>query len=131
MTSASLAVQRALFAAFAAESGLATLTGVYDAVPAEASAPYLTLGPDIVTDWSGKTAVGHEHRIQLAVWDSGPGMARAKTLLAAVETAVRALNGTVDGHRIASVLFLRSFVTKATDNWTQGTAEFRVRTEQL
>jgi len=130
VSSASLAVQRALFAALRATPALAGCA-LYDGVPADAAPPYLTLGPDVVTDWSTKSTTGHEHRVQLTLWDQGPGSAGAKTLLAAVEAAVRALGGTTDGHRIAGVLFLRSFTTRAADGWTQGIAEFRIRTQQL
>lgn len=123
-------MQRALFAVLHAAPALAGCA-VHDSVPADAVPPYLTLGSDVVTDWSSKSAVGHEHRVQLTLWDQGPGSAGAKTLLAAIEAAVRPLGGTTDGHRIASVVFLRSFTTKAADGWTQGIAEFRIRTQQL
>ena len=96
MSAASIAVQQLLFAALRAEPTLAGCA-VYDAVPADAAAPYVTLGPDIVTDWSGKTETGHEHRLQLAVWDSGPGSVAAKRLLAGIESAMRKLAGAVDG----------------------------------
>ena len=137
--SASLAVQQALRAALVAAPGLAGLTGVFDGVPVNAQPPYLTLGPDVVTDWSHKSGIGHEHRIQLGLWDDATGSARVKTLCGAAEDAVRALTGTLPeagagtgaGHRIASVQFLRGFVLKDPDGWTQGIVEFRIRTEQL
>lgn len=126
MTAASLAVQQAL-------RTVLNIPGlpVFDAVPVEAAAPYLTLGPDVTTDWSTKTGVGHEHRVQLTVWDAGPGAARTKAWLGEVEARVRGLAGTYAGHRIAGVVFLRSFVTRDPEGWTQGIAEFRVRSEQL
>jgi len=119
-----------MFAALRAEPSLAACA-LYDAVPVEAAAPYVTLGPDVVTDWSAKTDIGHEHRVQLTVWDNGPGSSAAKRLLPGVESAVRSLAGRVDGHRIANVCFLRAYTTKAADGWTQGIAEFRIRTQQL
>lgn len=129
--SASLAVQRLLVAALTADPALGELTGVHDGVPVDAAAPYLTLGPDVVTDWSHKTGIGHEHRVQLAVWDEPGGTARVKRLAAAAEAAVRGLRGTSGGHRIAGVAFQRSLVLKDPDGWTQGVVEFRIRTEQL
>lgn len=126
MTAAAVAVQQALRAALAIP-GLP----VFDAVLVEAAAPYLTLGPDITIDWSTKTGVGHEHRVQLTVWDTGRGAARTKAWLGEVEARVRALGGSHGGHRIASVVFLRSFVTRDPEGWSQGIAEFRIRTEQL
>lgn len=126
--SASLAVQRLIFAALA---GVPGLTGAFDGVAPDAVAPYLTLGADSVTDWSHKTGTGHEHRVQLVVWDDLPGTARVKTLAAAVEAAVAVLAGSRDGHRIAGVAFLRTVVLKDPGGWTQASLDFRIRTEQL
>lgn len=81
--SASLAVQRMIHAALTSAPGLAELSGVFDGVPADAAAPYLTLGPDLVSDWSHKTGIGHEHRVQLTVWDDRAGMARVKSMAGA------------------------------------------------
>lgn len=128
MSGASLAVQKALHAALAA---VPALGGVYDGVPAGALPPYVTLGPDVVTDWSTKTRAGREHRVALSVWDDRDGSARVKAQLALVEDAVLALAGVHDGHRIADVRFVRGFISKDADGWTQGVGEFRIRTEQL
>ena len=62
--SASLAVQRLVVAAL---SGVAGVTGVFDAPPVDALAPYLVVGPDLVADWSTKTETGHEHRFAVSV----------------------------------------------------------------
>ena len=123
--SASLAVQAALRAAL---SGIAP---VFDAVPVSSPAPYLTIGPDSMTDWSTKTARGREHRVLIGVWDDAPGRQRVKTLLAAVEAAVLALGGTAGSVRIAHVLFVRSFVENDPEGWSHGVADFRIRTEEI
>lgn len=86
-------VQQALRAA------LTPLGTVYDAVPPDAAAPYLTIGPDTLADWSTKTAQGREHRVLVGVWDDAPGLTRAKALLGAAEQAVLALTG--EGGRLA------------------------------
>ena len=124
--SASFAVQRALFAALA-DIGCP----VFDGVPVEASLPYVTLGPDVVADWSHKTGPGREHRVTLSVWDDGPGTAALKVRLAAVEAAVLGVTGSRDGHRIASVLFVRSFVARDPEGPSRGIVEFRIRTEAV
>ena len=129
--SASLAVQTMIVAELKAAPGLSTLTGVFDGVAPDAVAPYLTVGADDTTDWSHKTGTGHEHLVRLSVWDDRPGTARVKTLAAAAETAVRALAGSRDGHRIASVAFLRTMFVKDPGGWTQAGIDFRIRTEQL
>lgn len=129
--SASLAVQSLIAMALKAAPDLAMLTGVFDGVASDAVAPYLTIGADSVTDWSHKTGTGHEHRVQLSLWDDRPGTARLKILAAAVETAVRALSGSRDGTRIAGVVFVHAVFVKDPGGWTQASLDFRIRTEQL
>lgn len=120
-----LLVQAALRAA------LAGIAPVFDAVPVDAAAPYVTVGPDSVSDWSSKTGQGREHRVSIGVWDDAPGVARVKTLLAQVEAAVLPLTSEDGGWRVASVLFVRSFVTRDPEGWSHGVAEFRIRTEEI
>ena len=123
--SASLAVQAALRAA------LQGIAPVFDAVPVSSPAPYLTIGPDSMTDWSTKTGSGREHRVLIGVWDDAPGRLRVKALLGQVEAAVLALSGDREGVRIAHVLFVRSFVERDPDGWSHGVADFRIRTEEI
>ncbi len=130
MTSASLAVQAMVFAVLKTEPDL-VVTGVFDWVAPDATAPYVTIGADAVTDWSHKTGIGHEHRVQVSVWDDRPGIARLKALAAAAETAVRGLVGTRDGHRVAGVAFVRAVFVKDPTGWNQASLDFRIRTEQL
>ncbi len=127
---ASLALQSMIVAALKAAPDLAPLTGVFDGVAPDAVAPYLTVGPDAMTDWSHKTGTGHEHLVRLSVWDDRPGTARVKTLAAAAEAAVRALAGSRDDTRIAGVAFVRTVFVKDPGGWTQAAIDFRIRTEQ-
>ena len=122
--SASRAVQKRVAAALA---GLPGVTGVFDGPPPDAVPPYVVIGSDLVTDWSTKTETGHEHRLAINVWDAGPGTAAAKTVMAAVTVRLAALAGVQDGHRIVSALLLRQLVLTDAEGWTQGIAEFRVR----
>lgn len=122
--SASLAMQKLMVAVLQAIPGIG---GVYDGPSPDAAAPYLVVGGDIVSDWSTKTETGHEHRVSINAWDAGPGSAGAKRLLAAVEAALAGLSGSADGHAIVSVRLLRSFVLTDPEGWSQGVAEFRIR----
>ncbi len=131
MSSASLAVEQLLIAALAATPELGALTGIFDWVAPDAIAPYLTVGADAVSDWSHKTGTGHEHRVQLSLWDDAAGTARLKALAGAVEAAVRTVAGSRDGHRVVSVAFVRAVFIKATSGWSQGALDFRIRTEVL
>ena len=126
--SASLAVQKLLAAALV---GIPAVTGVYDGPPVDAVAPYLVIGPDLVTDWSTKTETGHEHRIGVTVWDAAPGTVRAKTIMGAVEARLVGLAGVRDGHLVVSTRLLRTLVLTDPEQWTQGIVEFRVRTRAV
>lgn len=115
----------------AALADVAGLTGVFDAVPVAAGAPYVTIGPDVASDWSHKTGRGRAHRVTINVWDDAPGTARARALLAAVEGRIAALTGTLGRWRVADVLFARAAVEVDPDGWTRATAEFRIRIEEI
>jgi hypothetical protein len=130
MSSASLAVEGLVAAALTAAPDL-VVTGVFDWVAPDAAAPYATVGADAVTDWSNKTGTGHEHRVQISIWDDAPGTARLKVLAAAAEAAVRTVTGVSDGHRVASVRFVSVMFVKDTNGWNQAAIDFRIRTEQL
>ena len=123
--SASLAVQKLLFGALADMAGV---TGIFDGPPVDAVPPYVVIGSDLVSDWSTKTEIGHEHRLAVNVWDAGPGTAAAKALLGDVEARLAGLSGAGDGHRLVSSVLLRSLVLTDAEGWTQGIAEFRMRT---
>lgn len=123
--SASLAVQKLVVAAL---TGVAGVTGVFDGPPPDAVPPYVVIGSDLVTDWSTKTEVGHEHRLTINVWDAGPGTAAAKRVMGVVSGRLAALAGVQDGHRIVSAVLVRELVLTDAEGWTQGIVEFRVRT---
>lgn len=122
--SASLAMQRLVVAALAAVEGV---TGVHDAPPVDAVAPYLTVGPDLMRDWSTKTEAGHEHVVQVRVWDDRTGAARVKPLMGAVEAVLAGLSGGADGHVLVSSRLVRALVRAEAGGWTEGLVEFRLR----
>ena len=122
---ASLAVQILVAAALADLPGV---SAVYDGPPPDAVPPYVVIGSDLVTDWSTKTETGHEHRVSVNVWDAGPGAAPAKAVMGVVETALAAMTGARDGHRLVSVRLVRTLVLTDAEGWTQGIIEFRMRT---
>jgi Protein of unknown function (DUF3168) len=126
---ASLALQRALHAALTGDAAvMAAVTGVYDAVPPGAVTPYLTIGADIVTDWSSKTAAGREHRFAVTVWDDAAGAARLKSVMGEVERVVAGMPGAMEGQALVGVRFLRGFVERGASGPGRGVVEFRART---
>lgn len=128
--SASLEMRRALVAGLKADLGIASrMIAVVDAPTVGLKPPYLTLGPDIATDWSTKTEAGREHRLRVTVYERPLQVARAYAALERVEAVVAALPAALAGHRIVWVRFLRSFVEAAADGGAvTGLIEFRART---
>lgn len=128
MTDAVRAVQSALITAFEAHPELSdTLTGVYDGPPPRAAFPYISIGDGLVSDWSTKTAMGREIRLAITVWDDGEEPARLHDLIGHVEDAVAGIPRDLAGWRIASNIFLRSFIARDPAGPWAGLVEYRLR----
>ena len=128
MSTAAQALQRALVATLRAASFAGGLTGIYDGPPADAACPYVAISDGSTTDWSHKTGRGREHRLSIAIWDDGATPARLHGLLAQAEDAIEAMPRDLDGHRIASLVFLRARIVRDPDGPWAGRLDYRVRT---
>lgn len=62
--------------------------GVYDQAPQNAAFPYVTLGEDVVVDWSTKLVPGEEVTHTLHIWSQYAGMQELKQL---IDQAIQAL----------------------------------------
>ncbi len=131
MSTAAQALQRALVATLRAAPFADQLSGIYDGPPADAACPYLAISDGSTIDWSHKTGRGREHRLSIAIWDDGATPARLHTLLGAAEDAIEAMPRTLDGHRIASLVFLRARVVRDPDGPWAGRLDYRVRTLEI
>jgi Protein of unknown function (DUF3168) len=128
MTDAVRAVQTALVSALEAHPAIAAShIEVYDGPEPRAAFPYISVTDGLVNDWSTKTAIGREFRMALTVWEEGEEAARLHDLMAHVEDAVAALPRDLPGWRVASIAFVRSFVTRDTAGPWAGLVEYRLR----
>ncbi len=128
MTDAVQKLQAAAIAALQAHPALAlALSGVYDGPPARVAYPYVSVGDSLSSDWSTKTATGREIRLALTVWDDGEEPTRLHTLIGHVEDAIAGVARDVPGWRIASLVFLRSLITRDAAGPWAGLVEYRVR----
>lgn len=125
---ASIALRRAVVAVLRGYPPLAELTGIFDAPPPGQGCPYLSFGPDTVSDWSHKTGEGRDHRLQISLWDDAPDRSRLLLLMGKVEAALAQLSGDLDGHRLVSFRLSRSLVLRDPMGVDQGVMEFRART---
>lgn len=132
MVSATMALQRALWETLTADSSIMSLvTGVFDDVPPGSSLPYVTIGNDIVTDWSAVNLEGREHRLTVVVWDRAFSAGNCRLIASRVEESVLGMPRTIQDHRVASLRFLRSFVTKDPDGSTRAVLEFNAKTQSI
>lgn len=128
MSDAVECLQSALVAALETHPVLAgALTGIFDGPPPRMAFPYVSIGDGLVTDWSTKTATGREIRIGLTVWDDGEAATRLHQLMGHVEDAVAAVPRDLDGWRVASCVFLRSFVARNPAGAWAGVVDYRFR----
>ena len=105
--SAERAVRAAALALLAGDAVLATLVhGVFDGVPARASAPYVSVGAAEGSDWGTKDVAGREVRLTLAL--VGVGDAAGETAAARVEALAPGLRGDTGGWRIAGARVVRT-----------------------
>jgi hypothetical protein len=129
MSGAAEVVQAALVSALADHAGLASaVTGIFDGPPAQADFPYVAIGAGVTGDWSHKTGRGREHRLAVTIWDDGESPARLHRLMAEAEEAIEAIDPAIEGHRVVSLIFLRSRVIRDADGPWAGIVEYRART---
>src|SRR3546814_16775004 len=80
---------------------------LFDAPPPGQAYPYLSFGPDVMSDAGHKTGEGRLHRLQLSLWDDRPDRRRLMELMSLVENALTALAGDIGGHRLVSFRLAR------------------------
>ena len=119
--SALAAVQAALVVA------LDAIAPVYDGAPPRAAFPYILIGASPVTDWSTKTQAGREIRLALTIWDDGEDAESLRTMMIAVEAAIDGFPRDLPGWRVASLVFLRSLISREPGAPGAAIIEYRVR----
>jgi hypothetical protein len=106
---------------------LVGIAPVYDGVPPRASFPYIVISDSPVTDWSTKTQKGREIRLALTIWDDGEVAENLRTLMIAVEAAMDGFPRDLPGWHLASLVFLRSLVSREPEGSSAALIEYRVR----
>ena len=97
--SASRAYQKAVVAALKADAGVAAFVGsrIYDMAPADASYPYISLGPSSVVPDNADCIEGREETIQIDVWDRSNGLMHpCRAIADAVYDALHEVTLTLD-----------------------------------
>lgn len=132
MTSAALALQKAVYAALSADAGVGALIGgrIYDLAPRNAVFPYATFGRATLADWSTGTEDGAEHRLTLDVWSRAHGKSECHAIGEAIRAALNDAALTLTGHALVNLLFESADTARDPDGITfHGVLRFRAVTE--
>ena len=129
-------LQKAIFAALAGDSVLATLIGdpprVYDDPPALTELPYIQIGEGTESDWSTATDAGAEHQLTIHAWSRGGGRMEARAILSAVYDVLHEAALSIEGNRLVNLRFQLSQVWREADGETyHGMARYRAVTEPV
>ena len=98
----SLPLQKALVAKLTADPTITSMAGarVYDAVPMNATRPYVSFGPFQLLPEHGDCLDGGEAFIQLDAWCNGPDTVECKRLGTAIATCLDEAALTLDDNRL-------------------------------
>ncbi len=133
MSSASFALQQAIFSKLANDAQTAAALGgprIYDDVPARAEFPFMTFGQSTERDWSTGTDEGYEHTVTLHAWSRGRGRKEAQAVIYAARDALHDQNLSLAGHRLINLRHECSEVRRDNDGETfHGIARIRDVTE--
>lgn len=123
-----MSVQEALQAALVEALAGLEVTSVFDAPPVRAARPYALVEEAWLTDWGTKDMAGREGRFAVTLHDAGERPARLRILAGAAEAAIEAMPRAIgQGWAIASLVLLRSRISREGDGRWQSVSEFRVR----
>ena len=134
MTSASWALQQAVFAALTASPDVQAITGtrVFDAVPRETAFPYIVVGDDAETNWDTATDAGSEHTLSIHIWSRAGGRKESKLAAEAVRARLDGASLSLSGHTLIDLRYLASDFARETDGETfRATLKFRAVTEPI
>jgi hypothetical protein len=132
MTSASWALQQAVFATMSTSEAVRDIAGerVFDAVPRGAAFPYIVVGDASETNASTATEEASEHSLEIRVWSRGGGTREIKLVAEAVREALDGAELTLDGHALIDVRFVSADFARESDGETyRAVMRFRAVTE--
>lgn len=134
-------LQVAIVARCAADAGVQELIGdrkgpsgirLYDAVPAAATKPYASFGPDQLLAEPAEEYDGADVTVQLDAWSAGPGRREAKALINALWAALDKAPLALAGHRLVTLDVEQTRILPEPDGtaW-HGVLILRARTEPI
>lgn len=128
-------LQKAVYAALAADATLTTLLGdggIHDAVPQDAAFPFVVIDQMQVRDWSTGTEPGAEHMLTLHVWSRYAGKKETYEIADAVRAVLDGAMLSLEDHRLINLRHQYSELKPGEDGeMHHGVLRFRAVTEPL
>jgi hypothetical protein len=134
MSSASFALQQALYTALTNDPDLVALAGspvrLYDIPPRAAVFPYLVFSEDTETAWNTAGDTGSEHIVSIRIWSRAGGRKEIKQIADAVVASLDDAAFALAGHYLVDMRFRKAVYTREADGKTfRAALEFRAITE--
>ena len=134
MSSASWALQQAVFATLSLSDDIKELVGdpprLFDAVPRSSAFPYIVVGEDGESNWDTATEAGSEHALAIHVWSRAGGRKEIKLAAEAVRQCLDGASLALTGHTLVDLRYLSTDFARETDGETyRAILRFRAVTE--
>jgi hypothetical protein len=134
MSSASWALQQAVFATLSLSDDIKELVGdpprLFDAVPRSSAFPYIVVGEDGESNWDTATETGSEHSLAIHVWSRAGGRKEIKLAAEAVRECLDGASLALTGHTLVDLRYLSAQFSRDSDGETfRTTVRFRAVTE--
>ena len=124
-------LQKAIYQKLTGDAGLQNLiSGVFDRPPQGQAYPYITIGQAVINDWSTKTTIGSEQRLDIHIWSREGGKKQVETIAEKIHSLLHLVDMSVDGQTLVMMRFMSSSILPENDGYTyHGTMRFRALLE--
>jgi hypothetical protein len=110
---------------------MASVEGVYDAVPETETFPYITIGDDAHVEWDTSPELGSNVSITIHTWSRGRGRRETKEIQGYIYDALNRVELTATGYSFAGIDFEQSDSFLDADGLTRhGISTFRILIEK-
>lgn len=103
------------------------LNAIVEEAPSRTSLPWLAVAASASADWSSKTHLGREVRVALELHCRGDRPDAAGSLIAAIESRIRALPASQPGFTVVNSQFLRARAEQRGESRRAVLIEYRFR----
>ena len=128
MTIGSFALQEAVYSTLNGDNTLTSTYGaeIYDEVPEDSAAPYVTIGYGTPTDYSTQNIDGGEQTLTIHVWSEYRGAKECKQIMDRVHDLMHDSTFSVTGFNLVNMRFEFSEIIRDPDGVTRhGIMRFR------